>query len=210
MKTRSLVAAFWGSIFLMTVPALPGQSLGDLARQQREKQAKDSRKAAKVYTNENMPARPPDEGRTAAGGISTPPGAEVTDKSAPGATGKGGEGTAGEGKPPQATPATEAEKAEDKIKTRDYWQSRFKSARADLAKAEEEQQVVQDELQLLQIQQARELSPDVQGELKDKISAKNAELEAKKAVTSKAQKALEDLEKEFKDSSASEEWSKTE
>jgi hypothetical protein len=79
-----------------------------------------------------------------------------------------------------------------------------------LTKAEEEQQVVQDELQLLQIQQARELSPDVQSELNDKISAKNAELEAKKAVTLKTQTALEDLEKEFTDSGAPEQWSKTE
>src|SRR5712692_4941763 len=39
-------------------------SLGDFARDQRRKQDKELQKPTKVYTNENLPAHPPDEQRT--------------------------------------------------------------------------------------------------------------------------------------------------
>jgi hypothetical protein len=62
---------------------------------------------------------------------------------------------------------------------------------------------------LLQIQQARELSPDAKSDLDAQVKAKSAEVESKRAQTAKAQKALEDLEKDFKESGAPEDWSKT-
>jgi hypothetical protein len=188
------------------------QSLGDFARQQRDKQGKEAKKAAKVYTNENMPVAPPEEAATPVAGMAgtAPPGAEAQPGSAPAASEPGAAKTAGEAKPEEAAPPTSAEKPEDKIKTKDYWQDKFKAARLQLAKAQEEQQLVEDELQLLQIQQAREIAPEVQAEVAQKMAAKKDEIETKRGATAKTQKALDDLEKDFKDSGAPEDWSKTE
>ena len=46
------------SMFLLMVAGSYGQSLGDVARQQREKQAKDGHAARKVVTNEEIPEHP--------------------------------------------------------------------------------------------------------------------------------------------------------
>ena len=92
--------------------------------------------------------------------------------------------------------------------TREYWESRFKSARAKLAKAREIQQLTEDELSLLQIQQAREaLNTDVAAELAQKIPAKQAEVDAARAATEKATQELAELQQEFAASGAPEEWS---
>jgi hypothetical protein len=49
---------------LFAVAGTYGQSLGDVARAQREKQAKDSHPAPKVVTNEDLPEAPDDESTT--------------------------------------------------------------------------------------------------------------------------------------------------
>jgi len=46
------------SITLLSLVSSYGQSLGDVARQQREKQAKDGHTARKVVTNEEIPEHP--------------------------------------------------------------------------------------------------------------------------------------------------------
>ena len=92
--------------------------------------------------------------------------------------------------------------------TREYWESRFKSARAKLARAQEIQQLTEDELSLLQIQQAREaLNTDVVAELAQKIPAKQTEVDAARAATEKATQELEELQQDFAASGAPEEWS---
>jgi len=92
--------------------------------------------------------------------------------------------------------------------TKEYWESRFKSARAKLARAREIQELTEDELNLLQIQQAREaLNSDVVAELAQKIPAKQAEVDAARAATEKATHELEELQQEFAASGAPEEWS---
>lgn len=193
MMVKRVVLASLGLSLILLASTAAAQSLGDVARQQKEKQGKQTKKPAKVYTNENMPARPPGEGPTAATGITSTPPAESA------------VGPAGATQPPEGEKAP----SEDKKKTRDYWQGKFKSARAQLADAEEVQRLAEDELSLLQVQQARELNTSLASELGNKISVKKAELETKRATTSKARKALEDLGKEFKESAAPEEWSKT-
>ena len=101
-----------------------------------------------------------------------------------------------------------AESPKGKPGTREYWESRFKSARATLARAREIQQLTEDELSLLQTQQARQaLNTDVQAELAKKIPAKQAEVDTARAATEKATQELEDLQKEFAASGAPEEWS---
>jgi hypothetical protein len=102
----------------------------------------------------------------------------------------------------------ESEGPKGKPGTKEYWESRFKSARAKLAKAQEIQQLTEDELRLLQIQQAREaLNTDVAAELAQKIPAKQTEVDAARAATEKATQELEELQQEFAASGAPEEWS---
>lgn len=108
------------------------------------------------------------------------------------------------------TAGTESEEAGETLKgqpgTREYWEGRFKSARAKLARARERQQLTEDELSLLQVRQARE--PNAAAELEQKIDAKQAEVESARAATHDAETALEALQKEFAASGAPEEWSR--
>jgi hypothetical protein len=203
MKGKSYVLLLLTLTLGFPVWAGAQESLGDIARKQQEERAKASKKAVKVYTNENLPARPPGEGPTASSGLSSTPaqGPSTAESS-------GQQPATGTAETPKQT-GTEGS-AEDKMKTKDYWQGKFKAARAELAKAEEEQQVVEDELNLLQIQQARELDPTAQNEVNGKVDARKAEAESKRATTAKARQALDDLTKEFNDSGAPEDWSKTE
>jgi len=58
-------------------------SLGDIARQLKAQRAKAAKKPVKVYSNDNLPKRPPGEALTMAGGISEqvpppPPGSSAT------------------------------------------------------------------------------------------------------------------------------------
>jgi len=77
-----------------------------------------------------------------------------------------------------------------------------------VAKAQEKQQLAEDELNLLQVQQAREvLNTNVAAELGPKITAKQTEVESARAATHEAELALEALQREFASSGAPEEWS---
>lgn len=203
MKTKTLILAVVGLLILLASSVVIAQSLGDLARQERAKRAKETKKAVKVVTDEDLPPRPVEEPKatTSPSESAEQPGEQPAEQAAePPAT------------PPEeasAPPPAEEPKPEDKQKTRDYWQGRFKAAKQRIADAEELQRLAEDELSLLQIQQARELSPDAKSDLDAQVKAKSAEVESKRAQTAKAQKALEDLEKDFKESGAPEDWSKT-
>ena len=78
-----------------------------------------------------------------------------------------------------------------------------------MAKAKELQQLSEDELNLLQIQQVRELDSMAKQDLTAKVQAKQSEVDVNKATTDAAQKALNHLDKEFKDSGAPDDWSQT-
>jgi len=78
-----------------------------------------------------------------------------------------------------------------------------------LAKAKELQQLSEDELNLLQIQQVREIDPVAKADLTAKVQAKQSEVGLNTAATDAAQNALDDLEKEFKASGAPDDWSQT-
>lgn len=208
MKTKTLILAVVGLLILLASSVVIAQSLGDLARQEREKRAKETKKPVRVITDEDLPPRPAEEAKPAAPSSESAeqPGEQPSEQPAEQAT-----------EQPPATPSEEASapppaeeaKPEDKQKTRDYWQGRFKAAKQRIADAEELQRLAEDELSLLQIQQARELSPDAKSDLDAQVKAKSAEVDDKRAQTAKAQKALEDLEKDFKESGAPEDWSKT-
>jgi hypothetical protein len=177
------------------------ESLADLARQVREQRDKDANKAAKVFTNDNLPAAKAGEPVN-----SGPP--------APSTTLETASKSAAVAPPPSSQPTgsqseSPEDKSDDKLKTRDYWQEKFKSARRDLAKAKEAQELSDDELNLLQIQQVREIDPAIKADLTTKVQAKQSEVDVNKAATEAAQKDLDDLDKAFKESGAPDDWSKT-
>jgi hypothetical protein len=209
MIIRICVFSFVVAITSLPLFAAPQQSLGDLARQLRQQQLKTGLKTTTVYTNDNLPARPPDETRAAASGMSSTPAISASEKAqAERDSSHAATQTSRARETGQA--ANEPEKPGSKKGTKEYWQTRFKSARARLADAEERQQLAEDELNLLQIQDAREPNPNVKPELADKIKAKQDEVSGSRAATEEAQKTLEDLQNEFKASGAPDEWSETE
>jgi hypothetical protein len=195
MKRKRLILAGVGLIALLVASLASAQSLGDLARQERAKRAKQTKKPAKVYTNENMPARPPGEGPTAANTMSNEPPPEQASAATV---------------PIPGAPEIKSDDKEDKQGSKELWQSRFKAAKQRVATDEDAQRLSEDELGLLQIQQARELDPDTLKDLEAKIKDKSADVEAKRAQTAKSKKAVEALEKEFKESGAPADWAKTE
>lgn len=157
-------------------------SLGDLAKQLRAQQEKSGKKATKVFTNDNIPA--PRAGEAVNSSVSSNTATSDTDASKPA--------------------------AKPDMHTKDYWQDKFKSARQDISKAKEQQQLSEDELNLLQIQQIRELDANAKADLTAKVQAKQSQVDSNKAATEAAQKALDDLTKEFKESGAPDDWSVTE
>ncbi len=167
------------------VASQPAPSLGDLAKQLRAQQEKNGKKAAKVFTNDNLPAPKPGEAVNTA--VSSSAGSSDEDAS-----------------------KSSAPHAKPDMHTKDYWQDKFKSARADLAKAKEQQQLSEDELNLLQIQQIRELDPNAKADLTAKVQAKQSQVDANKSAAEAAQKTLDDLTKEFQESGAPDDWSVTE
>jgi len=182
------------------------ESLGDVARQARQQRQK-APKPGKVYTNDDIPAVAP---------MPTPPPEPASGKTAEGATANDSATKPASPEAAQEQPAPEAKAPEPAVKDRGYWLAKFKVAREALAKAKEEQQLAEDELNLLQVQEAREFGAAAtfdtaaKDELDQKIRGKQAEVEAKKTATETAQKALDDLENGFRDSGAPEDWSVTE
>jgi hypothetical protein len=199
-KAPMLLIVVGLSVAVLRLLGAPDQeSLGDLARQVRAQREKEAKKAVKVFTNDNLPAPAPWERAPAvlAGPAETPSGEKANPV----------QPAANPPEPAEPKSSVGAEVPGDKVKTRDYWQARLKQARAKLAQAREQEQLADDELNLLQIQQARELDPNVRQDLDAKMRDKQAEVDSKRAATDAAQKALTDLESEFKESGAPEDWS---
>lgn len=191
---------------LMAASALPAHSqqdpsLGAVARQIRAEK-KSAPKPALVITNDNLPSPKPNEAISI---VSIPLEPEVTAsvKSTTSAETPAAKKEDTEVKP------KEGDSGDDKIKTEDYWQSKFHAARVDVARAKEQEQLSDDELNLLQIRQVRELDPMAKDDLSAQVQARQSEVDVNRAATEAAQKALEELTKEFESSGAPEDWSKT-
>jgi len=199
MKTNTLCFCIWASLTVGATAPLLGQSLGDFARRERAKRAQE-RQATKVYTNDNLPQT--------ATIVETAPSAPAATEKPPAPPGAAHVGSAGTGAQPSST-AAPGKASEDKRKTKDYWQGRFKAARADLDHAQEELRLSEDELRLLQMQEARELNPQAKTKLSDQFAAKQAEVNSMRQAVDKAKQALADLEKEFEESGAPQDWMKT-
>jgi hypothetical protein len=170
----------------MGVSLAAGQSLGDLARQQRAQKEKAPTNV-KTYTNDNLPA--PVFGEP----VTYNPAPKIEDK---------------EKDKKETTPAATQKPSDDKIKTRDYWRDRMQGLMNDLDNAREVQNVSESELNLLHLQQTRELDPNVQKDLEEKAKAKQAEVDQLRLNTTAARQAVVDFQKEFKASGANPDWIK--
>lgn len=184
MTYRKIPTAFLAASLLLVPQVATPQSLGETARKLRKEREEHPPQNVPLYTNDNIPKT-----------------AETTTAPAPKTK------PAPLGKSPASPAPKEPEKQkQSKIKTREYWQARFRVARSVLTRAEEEQQLAENQLSLLQIQQIRELNPKRSRELKQQVDEKEAELQARRKVTEKAQAALDKLKEEFKASGAPQDW----
>lgn len=159
-------------------PATQPDSLAAAARKARE-QKKEAPKAAKVFTNDNIP-------RT--GGISSVGAEADSDK-------EGTPGNAGaEGS--QSTPtATKNAPSNDEAK----WRERFGSLRHKLEQDQADLDVMQRELGVLNTQYYSDPNKQMEQQLtRDDINKKTADIEAKKKQVEADQQAIADAEDELR------------
>ena len=164
------------------------QSLADVARRERAKN-QSAPKATKVYTNDNIPhvtTIEASESQTSAESKPVTPSSTVGEQS--------------------EAASSEPEKPADKQMTKEYWESEFARERANLARAQEESTLAQDEFNLALANETRELDPQRKEELGQIVATKQADAGAKRAAEEKAQQALDDLKKKFEESGAPKEW----
>ena len=157
------------------------QDLSQLAKKTREQRMKVmQQKSVRIWNNDNLPQRPAGEGPTAAAGMSAAP-----PPNNPGAMEP-------EAPPPPEPP--ESPEAADLDSMRDQ----IKQGRQSVKGLEERRRLAEDELSLLQVQQASELSPDTQSSLATQIKDKNVAVSGLRQDIEKAKKENEKIEKDFK------------
>ncbi len=197
---RKLIFAIaLGCFLISSAGTMRAQSLADIARKERAKKGSPT-KPEKVFTNDNLPRTTSLEGQTSAT-PATPSEETSTGETAP-AEAKPASSTA----PSDEKSTAEGKPAEDTIKTKEYWQSKFAESRAAVARADEELLLSQDELNLTQMNEARELDPNLRSQLSQEVTSKQSGVDVKQAADDKAKQALEELQKEFDESGAPKEW----
>jgi hypothetical protein len=162
------------------------QDLSQLAKKTREQRMKVmQQKSVRIWNNDNLPKRPAGEGPTAAAGMSvTPP------PNYPGTM------------EPEAPPPPELQESPEAADL-DAMRAQIKQGRQNVKSLEERLRLAEDELSLLQVQQASELSPDTQTALATQIKDKNAAVSGLRQDIDKAKKETEKLEKDFKEQGGS-------
>ena len=172
-------------IFVVSISLPAGivraQDLSQLAKKTREQRMKVmQQKSVRIWNNDNLPKRPAGEGPTAAAGMSaTPP------PNYPGAVDA-------EPPPPEEPPPTADAPDLDAMR------AQIQQGRQSLKGLEERLRLAEDELSLLQVQQASDLSPDTQSSLAAQIKDKNTAVSGLRQDVDKAKKETEKLEKDFK------------
>lgn len=161
-------------------PAPQQESLADAARRARE-QKKEAPKAAKVFTNDNLPT---------AGGISSVGQAPAEEKPAPGA----------EAAPGGAAPAKNDEKA---------WRDKFAQLHQKLEQDQAELEVMQRELGVLNLQNYSNPVEAMQQQLtRSDINKKTADIEAKKNDIAADKQAIADAEDDLRKSGGNPGWAR--
>jgi chromosome segregation ATPase len=159
-------------------PATQQDSLADAARKARE-QKKEAAKAAKVFTNDNIPT---------IGGISSVGPKQEASVAAPASTEK---------------PATGAAPANDEKS----WRERFSQLYHKLDQDQEELDVMQRELGVLSTQYYSDPMKTLQqGVSREDINKKTADIEAKKKLVEEDKKAIADAEDELRKSGGDPGW----
>jgi hypothetical protein len=90
-----------------------------------------------------------------------------------------------------------AQQAELKANPKAPLGEQLKEANQALANANEQERLDENELSLLQLQQARELNPGVQADVASKIEAKQSEIAQVKALIEQAQKRIDEINQEI-------------
>ena len=175
-------------LFCLTILALTAaiglapaqvQDLAQLAKKTREERMKVKQQhSVRIWNNDNMPKRPAGEGPTAAAGMSSSPPAE-----SPSAV--------------VTEPSPESSEASDAAAI-DALRDQIKQARQSLKGKQEQLSLAQDELNLLQVQQASELAPETQATLTAQLKDKHAAISGLHQEIDKTKKDIEGLEKNLK------------
>lgn len=165
-------------------PAAQGDALAEAARKARE-QRKEAPKAAKVFTNDNIPT---------AGGISAVGAAPAT----PAAPGEGNGGAA-QAKTTSKAAAPNGETA---------WRARFASLRHKLEQDQSELDIMQRELGQLNLQYYPDPNKQMQQQLtREDINKKTAAIEEKKKQVAADQQAISDAEDALRQAGGEPGWS---
>jgi hypothetical protein len=158
------------------------ESLADAARKARE-QRKEAPKAAKVFTNDNIPA---------AGGISSVGPAPAEEKPAEGA------------KAEKAPVGAAAPKDQEKM-----WRQRFANLRQKLAQDQADLDVTQRELGVLNLQNYNDPVKAMQQQMtRGDINKKTADIEAKKKAVEADKQAISDAEDDLRKSGGDPGWAR--
>jgi hypothetical protein len=198
MKTKSVALIMTSCLLAVSAGICSAQSLGEYARKQRAKEASEP-KPAKVYTNDDIP-------RGAQITQPAPASAEASSNQSAAKPEAENAKSASKSETAEAKASESAAGPEGKIKTKEYWQNKFSEAKANLNRADEELKLSEDELNLEQMNEARELDPDKKAQLEQVVKSKQDAVDARRAAYDDAKQALEDLKKEFASSGAPPEW----
>ena len=217
--TPAALAALLAGVFALT--PLFGQSLADLARQERARKTQE-KKSGKVFTNDDIPSTPsittsapPKEGDAKKTDGEEKASAEGKDATAA-AEGKSGEekaaGTGEKGLAEGKAPAdgkgeakgkepekTKEDPAAEMAKLEKEYRGKFKELRDRLAYEQQKLDVMQRELNLMQTQYYSDPNVAMREQtFRGQINQRTQEIEQQKGTVDKAQKAISDLEEELR------------
>ena len=165
-----------------------GQSLADLARQQRAKKKMEPPKSGKVYTNSDIPA--PALAGTPPAEPATQPPADQKDAAKPG-----------------AVPGKADEKSQADLEKE--YRDKFAKLRENQDLEVRKLDVMQRELNLMQQQYYSDPNVALQQQLsRDEINKRTADIETQKAAVDKAKQAVADLEEELRAKSLPAGWAR--
>ena len=180
-------------------PSQREESLGEVARKLREKKAKPA--AAKVYTNDDLEKLA--RGRISVVGqpSAAPAATTAAPEGQPAAAAPAGEAAAG-----AAAPAAEQQGEQ-------YWRGKFAEARGNIARAEQELDLLQRELNLTRMQFNQDPNQAMRQQyLGEQAGGKVAELrqkiQAKQTEVEQLRTALTNLENELRRSGGSPGWAR--
>jgi len=158
-------------------PTGPSSSLGELARQLKIERAKAGQKPVKVFTNDNLPARPPEEGPTAATGMSATAGVHGESKAE----------------------ATSSSETSGEAHNEKYYRAKIGELQSNLDLHQRELGVLQQKLSINQMQYYPDPNKTLTQEFnRSDINKLTQDIDQKKAQVEADQKAIDDLREQLR------------